>query len=132
MKANEFNAILDDLKRRRIPAAVKQAVVALLDKKAEKITVLKLKEVSQLTDYLIICQGNSSRQNQALADHVVKSLRNEIKIKPYGTEGERAAEWILVDYIDFIVNIFLPETREKYSLEKLWMDAKRYDFSMAG
>lgn len=130
MKSEEFEAITADLKRRRIPAEVKKAVSVMLDKKAEKIVVLKLKGISDITDYMVICQGNSTRQNSAVADEIRKTLRKEYKAKPFGVEGEREADWILMDYIDFVVHIFLDETRKKYSLEKLWMDAKRYDFSV--
>jgi ribosome-associated protein len=128
MKKDEFNLILDDLQRRRIPGGIKKTVQILMDKKAEKITVLKLKGLSEMTDYLVICSGNSARQNNALADAVKDDLKRELHLQPLGSEGERTAEWILVDYVDFIVNIFSAEWRKKYQLEKLWMDAKRYDF----
>ena len=129
MKKDEYDRVLEDLQRRRIPDAVKRTVSALLDKKAEKIAVLKLKGLSEMTDYLVVCSGNSARQNKALADAVRDRLRNDLRMHPLGSEGETAAEWILVDYVDFIVNIFSAEWRKKYALEKLWMDAKRYDFS---
>ncbi len=129
MKKDEFNLILDDLQRRHIPGGIKKTVQILMDKKAEKITVLKLKGLSEMTDYLVICSGNSARQNNALADAVKDDLKRELHLQPLGSEGERTAEWILVDYVDFIVNIFSAEWRKKYQLEKLWMDAKRYDFS---
>jgi ribosome-associated protein len=129
MKKDEFNRIVDDLQSRRIPGSVKKAVQILMDKKAEKITVLKLKGLSEMTDYLVICSGNSARQNNALADAVKDGLKQELRLQPLGSEGERMAEWVLVDYVDFIVNIFSAEWRKKYQLEKLWMDAKRYDFS---
>lgn len=129
MKKAEYDRVLEDLQRRRIPEAVKKAVAALLDKQAERIAVLRLKGLSEMTDYLVVCSGNSSRQNKALADAVRDRLRNDLRLHPLGSEGETAAEWILVDYVDFIVNIFSAEWRKKYALEKLWMDAKRYDFS---
>jgi ribosome-associated protein len=129
MKKDEYTRILDDLQRRRIPGGIKKAVETLLDKKAEKVTVLKLKGLSEMTDYLVVCSGNSCRQNQALADAVRENLKKDLRLQPLGSEGETAAEWILVDYVDFIVNIFSAEWRKKYALEKLWMDAKRYDFS---
>lgn len=131
MKKDEFNLILKDLQKRRIPGEIKKTVQILLDKKAEKITVLKLKGISEMTDYLVICSGNSTRQNKALADAVKENLKRELQLQPLGSEGERLSEWILVDYVDFIINIFSADWRKKYSLEKLWMDAKRYDFSPA-
>lgn len=129
MKKDDFASLLEDLHRRRIPGGIKKAVEILLDKKAEKVTVLRLKGLSEMTDYLIVCSGNSSRQNKALADAVRENLKKDLQLQPLGSEGEAAAEWILVDYVDFIVNIFSAEWRKKYALEKLWMDAKRYDFS---
>ncbi len=128
MKKDEFNLILEDLHKRRIPGEIKKTVQILLDKKAERITVLKLKGISEMTDYLVICSGNSARQNKALADAVKDNLKRELQLQPLGSEGERLSEWILVDYVDFIINIFSPDWRKKFSLEKLWMDAKRYDF----
>lgn len=129
MKKDEFDQILKDLQKRRIPGEIKKTVQILLDKKAEKITVLKLKGISEMTDYLVICSGNSARQNKALADAVKENLKKELQLQPLGSEGERLSEWILVDYVDFIINIFSTDWRKKFSLEKLWMDAKRYDFS---
>jgi ribosome-associated protein len=129
MKKDEFDRIVENLHKRRFPHGIKKAVQTLLDKKAEKVTVLRLKGLSEMTDYLVICSGNSARQNKALADAVKEDLKKELHLQPLGSEGERLAEWILVDYVDFIVNIFSAEWRKKYSLEKLWMDAKRYDFS---
>jgi len=129
MKKDEFNLILEDLHKRRIPGEIKKTVQILLDKKAEKITVLKLKGLSEMTDYLVICSGNSTRQNKALAAAVKDNLKKELQLQPLGSEGERLSEWILVDYVDFIINIFSADWRKKFSLEKLWMDAKRYDFS---
>jgi ribosome-associated protein len=128
MKIEEFKLVLDDLQKRRIPSEIKKTVQILLDKKAEKITVLKLKGITEMTDYLVICSGNSTRQNNALADALQEILKKELHLQPLGVEGERLAEWILVDYVDFVINIFSVDWRKKYSLEKLWMDAKRYDF----
>ena len=128
MKIEEFKQVLDDLQKRRIPGEIKKTVQILLDKKAEKITVLKLKGITEMTDYMVICSGNSTRQNNALADALQETLKKELNLQPLGVEGKRLAEWILVDYVDFVINIFSVDWRKKYSLEKLWMDAKRYDF----
>lgn len=128
MRSEEFELITADLKRRRIPAEIKKVVSAMLDKMAEKVVVLKLKGISDITDFMVLCHGNSTRQNSAISDEIQKKLRKQFKLKPYGVEGEVEGEWILLDYIDFVVHIFSEETREKYSLEKLWMDAKRYNF----
>jgi len=128
MKIEEFKRLTDELQKRRIPSEIKKTVQVLLDKKAEKITVLKLKGLTDMTDFLVICSGNSSRQNNALADALQETLKKEHQLQPLGVEGQRQADWILVDYVDFVINIFSADWRKKYALEKLWMDAKRYDF----
>jgi len=128
MKIEEFKLLQEDLQKRRIPSEIKKTVQILLDKKAEKITVLKLKGITEMTDFLIICSGTSTRQNNALADALQDTLKKELNLQPLGVEGKRLAEWILVDYVDFVINIFSDDWRKKYALEKLWMDAKRYDF----
>ena len=128
MKNEEFEVITADLKKRKIPTEVKRVVSIMMDKKAEQVVVLKLKGISDITDFMVICQGNSTRQNSAISDEIRKKLSRQFKLKPFGVEGEREADWILLDYIDFVVHIFLEETRQRYSLEKLWMDAKRYNF----
>jgi len=130
MKPEEYELVAADLKRRKIPAEVKKVVSIMLDKKAERIVVLKMKTVTDITDFMIICQGNSGRQNKAVSDEIQVKLRAEYKMKPFGVEGEKEAEWILLDYVDFVIHVFSPETRKKYQIEKLWMDAKRYDFSI--
>ena len=128
MEIEDFKLITEDLKRRKIPSSVKKIVLAMLDKKAEKIVVLKLKSISDVTDYMVICHGNSDRQNKALAEEVQRRLKKEEKMKVFSVEGEVKADWILLDYIDVVVHIFSRENREKFALEKLWMDAKRYNF----
>ncbi len=128
MKSEEFEGITADLKKRKIPTEVKHVVAIMMDKKAEQVVVLKLKGISDITDFIVICQGNSTRQNNAICDEIRKKLSRQFKLKPFGVEGEREADWILLDYIDFVVHIFLEETRQRYALEKLWMDAKRYNF----
>ena len=130
MKSEDFETITADLKRRKIPAEVKEVVTLMLDKKAEQVVVLKLKDISDITDYMVICHGNSSRQNNAICDEIQKKMSKGRKLKAFGVEGKRDGEWVLMDYVDFVVHIFNEETRKKYSLEKLWMDAKRYNFYM--
>jgi ribosome-associated protein len=128
MKSEEFEVITADLKKRKIPTEVKRVVSIMMDKQAEQVVVLKLKGISDITDFIVICQGNSTRQNSAISAEIKKKLSRQFKLKPFGVEGEREADWILLDYIDFVVHIFLEETRQRYALEKLWMDAKRYNF----
>lgn len=128
MKIDAFEAVTLDLKSRKLPGSVKKVVTAMLDKKAGRVVVLKLKGINDITDFMVICSGNSTRQNGAICDEIRKRLKKELKLKAFSVEGEREAEWILLDYIDFIVHIFSEESRKKYALEKLWMDAKQYRF----
>jgi len=128
MDLNEFKLVTQDLKKRKIPARVKKIVSVMLDKQAKNVLVLKLKGINDITDFMIICNGNSQRQNMAISDEIQKQIHQKYKLKAFSVEGERESNWILLDYIDFIVHIFTEEKREKYAIEKLWMDAKRYNF----
>jgi ribosome-associated protein len=105
---------------------VKIAVAAADDKKALDMLVLRLIEITEFTDYFVICTGNSTRQTQAIADSVTEKLK-EIKIRPMHTEGYNTGEWILMDYGSFIVHIFAPESRRFYDLERLWRDAEKIE-----
>ena len=128
MEIDDFKLIHEDLKKTKIPTAVKKVVHTILDKMGEQIVVLKLKGICEFTDFMVICNGNSSRQNKAISDEIQRMLKKELKLKAFSVEGQRSSDWILLDYIDFIVHVFSHENRGKFSLEKLWMDARRYDF----
>lgn len=103
---------------------VETAIRAASDKKATNIVILDLREIASFTDYFIICNGRASRQVQAIADEIQEQLRKE-SYKTSNIEGYQKAEWILMDYGDFVVHIFGQEAREFYNLERLWRDAKR-------
>lgn len=94
-------------------------VTALEDLKGIDIQVLDVSEMSSFTDLMIVASGNSTRQVKALADKVVEASK-QAGVRPLGVEGEREAEWILIDVGDIVVHVMLPETRLFYSLEKLW------------
>lgn len=128
MEIDDFKLIHEDLKKTKIPTAVKKVVHTILDKMGEQIVVLKLKGICEFTDFMVICNGNSSRQNKAISDEIQRMLKKELKLKAFSVEGQGGSDWILLDYIDFIVHVFSHESRGKFSLEKLWMDARRYDF----
>jgi ribosome-associated protein len=108
----------------KIPESVKISVEASRMKKAEDIVVLDLTGISSFTDFFIIMQGNSSRQNVAIYESIEEDLKDH-SIRPLSVEGRENAEWILMDYGEFIVHIFSPTAREYYSLEKLWGDGLR-------
>lgn len=97
-------------------------VKALSEKKAERIRVLDISQISILADYLIIASGNNKNQIQALCDNVLEYLHKENCIQK-SIEGYENASWILIDYNDVIINIFDKESREFYDLERLFADA---------
>lgn len=97
---------------------------AALSKKAANVVVLDLRKTPAFTDFFILCSGQNQRQVKAIADAVEETMRGA-KIKPAHIEGYDRAEWILMDYFSFIVHVFAPQTREFYSLERLWGDAER-------
>lgn len=95
---------------------------ASLEKKAKDLMVLNVKNISSFADYFIICSGTSDRQVRAIAAAVQESLKKE-GIVPLGVEGEGPGRWILLDYEDVIINVFLESVRPYYDLENLWSDA---------
>jgi ribosome-associated protein len=104
---------------------LKELVVAALeDLKAKDIKVLDVRKLTSITDMLIIASGTSTRHVKALADNVQEQAK-AAGCRPLGVEGEREAEWILVDLADVIVHVMLPATRDFYQLEKLWGMAER-------
>ena len=106
---------------------VAEAIHACQDKKAEEITILELeKDSGAFTDYFVVCSGTNPRQVQAIADSVEEALKTQ-KQRPSLVEGYARAEWILLDYFDFIVHVFAPETRVFYDLERLWGNADRIE-----
>jgi ribosome-associated protein len=88
--------------------------------------VLDVRQVTSFTDYFIIATGQNARQIQAIADEITQSLKREGEL-PSSLEGFRNAEWVLIDYGDFVVHIFSPKARVYYDLERLWRDAKPVD-----
>jgi ribosome-associated protein len=112
--------------KRRLTGEVSRAVGAALDKKASNVVVLDLRDTQAFTDFFILCSGQTQRQVQAIADGIEEAMK-AAKIRPAHIEGYDRAEWILMDYFSFIVHVFVPQTREFYSLERLWADAKRIE-----
>ena len=110
----------------RLPKQVEAAVRAAEDKKAIDLVVLDLREAAGFTDHFVICSGTNPRQIRTIADAVTESLA-ELGVKPAVVEGYAQSEWILLDYFDFIVHVFAPETRAFYGLERLWGSAQRVE-----
>jgi len=103
---------------------VEEVVRAAQDRKALDLRVLDLHEISSFTDFFVICAGTSTRHTQAICDAVVVQLKKK-GATPAHIEGYNQAEWILLDYLDFVVHIFLQRAREFYDLERLWKKAAR-------
>jgi ribosome-associated protein len=115
----------------RLPAQVDRAIRAAEDKKAIELTVLDLRKAAGFTDYFLICSGTNPRQIRAIADSVMAALAED-GAKPAYVEGYDRSEWVLLDYFDFIVHVFAPETRMFYGLERLWGSAERIEVPAAG
>jgi ribosome-associated protein len=111
----------------QLPADVSHAVTAAFEKQARDLIVLDLRATGGFTDYFLICSGGNSRQNRAIADGITEVLAAEKGIKPAHIEGYDRADWLLLDYFDFIVHIFSPEPRAFYDLERLWGNAERIE-----
>jgi ribosome-associated protein len=108
----------------RVPDEIARAIAAAEDKKAADVLLLDLRKAAGFADYFLICSGGNARQIRAIADAVIEALATE-STRPAHVEGYDGSEWILLDYFDFIVHIFAPETRVFYSLERLWGNAER-------
>ena len=105
--------------------ALVDKVRAILDaKKGENVVVLHVKDVSSITDYLILCSGLNNPHLRALADEVAKQLRLETPpVAAHRRAGSVESEWLVLDYFDFVVHLFTPQMRSYYALEQLWKDA---------
>ena len=101
------------------------ALHAAADKKAHDLVVLDLREVASFTDHFVIASGTNVRQVQAVADAVEEELRKRLGVRPLRVEGYKSAEWVLLDYGDFIFHVFEEKSRRFYDLERLWRDAAR-------
>ncbi len=98
---------------------------AIEDVKGKKIAKVDLRHLDDApTDYFIICEGDSTVQVRAIADNVVKRLKEDLGLTPSHLEGQSGTKWVLVDYFSTVVHVFYPETRAFYELEELWSDAK--------
>jgi ribosome-associated protein len=112
----------NDLKRQ-----VSEAITACQEKQAEEITILELDQASgAFTDYFVVCSGSNPRQIQAIADEVEGRLERAGQ-HPTHIEGYKQAEWVLLDYVDFVVHVFSEKARKFYDLERLWKSAKRLE-----
>jgi ribosome-associated protein len=99
---------------------------AIDDKKGQEVTVLHLAEICSFTDYFVICTGNTTRQTQAISNAIDEAAL-ELGYSASHTEGYSGGDWILIDFMDFVIHIFTPAMRSFYDLERLWRDAPRLE-----
>ena len=115
------------MNKAEVRAQVATAVRACEEKKAQDITVLRLDEqASGFTDYFVLCSGSNPRQVQAIADDIDQRL-SAAGVEPKHMEGYNQADWVLLDYVDFVVHIFSENARKFYDLERLWKSAERVE-----
>src|SRR5579864_9086242 len=114
-------------KKSELKKQITAAIQACLDKKAEELSILELEKGSgAFTDYFVLCSGTNPRQVQAIADEVEMRLKSA-GLYPAHVEGYKQAEWVLVDYVDFVVHVFSEKARKFYDLERLWKTAKKLE-----
>ena len=114
-------------KNGQIRRQLQEAIQACQAKKGEQISVLRLgPHAGAFTDYFVLCTGNNPRQIQAISDEIETRLSHR-GAKPSHTEGYNQGEWVLLDYVDFVVHVFSPKARSFYDLERLWKSAARLD-----
>jgi ribosome-associated protein len=111
--------ITDAITKARIAAG------AAADKKGEEILVLDVGPIMGIVEHFVVTSASNTRQVRTIVDEVEKQMRERAEAKPRATEGLTDASWVLVDYGDVVVHVFLAETREFYGLERLWADAPR-------
>jgi len=101
----------------------KEVAELMLEKKATNIKIFDVKKITTMTDYFIICSSDSEPQTKAISINIEKKMKKK-GIKPISIEGQNKLEWVLMDYITFIIHIFRDDKRKFYDLDRLWADAK--------
>ncbi|MEO8721140.1 MAG: ribosome silencing factor [Ginsengibacter sp.] len=108
----------------------KTIIHAMQEKKGERIVSLDLKKIPEaVTDFFIICEATNPIQLKAIADFVEVDVKKKCDENPYKHEGRQGEQWILIDYVNVVVHIMLPETRKFYKLEEMWSDASIIEHS---
>lgn len=105
--------------------------MAALDKKALDLTVLDMRAISGVADCFVVCTGETDRQVKAITEAIRAQIRETCSEKPWHTEGLEHLQWVLADYVDLVVHVFMPEKRAFYDLERLWGDAPRLSIEQA-
>lgn len=121
---NQASETIPEKLKSALTPVEKAAIEAIQNRKGSKITYIDFKGMESVpASSFIICQGNSTSQTAAIADNVREELRLNLDVKPYNYDGYRNAQWIVIDYGETMVHVFIPETREYYNIEDLWNDA---------
>ena len=103
---------------------VKSIIHAIQEKKGENIVSLDLRKIPEaVADFFIICEASNNTQLKAIADFVEQDVKDKCGESPYKHEGKQAQQWILIDYVNVVVHVMLPEPRKFYQLEEMWSDA---------
>lgn len=133
MSAGEPQRREDEIAARRVAEAdaslalTRRLAAVAVEKGAEDLVALDVRVLVGYTDYLLVCTARNERQAKAIHDEVYLRLKREDDLLPASVEGEREARWILLDYFDCVLHIFVPELRERYRLERLWGEAPNVD-----
>ena len=110
-----------------LDADLQLAIRSASEKKAFDMIALDLRNIASFTEFFVIASGANQRQVQAIADGVDEQLKKQMNKRPVRTEGYNAAEWVLLDYGDFVIHIFNKESRDFYDLARLWRDARKVE-----
>ena len=102
----------------------KTIIQAIQEKKGEEIVSLDLRKIPEaVADFFIVCEAGSSTQVKAIADHIEESTKSHCDELPYAHEGRQTLQWVLIDYVNVVIHVMLPESRRFYKLEDMWSDA---------
>ncbi len=99
-------------------------------KQADELVALDMRELVGYTDFLVICTARNERHAKAIHDEVYQRLKHDDELLPANVEGDREARWVLMDYLDCVLHVFVPELRERYRMEVLWGDAPQLDLGL--
>jgi len=110
-----------------LDAEVQLAIKCAAEKKAFDLVALDLRSIASFTEFFVIASGSNQRQVQAIADEISEKLKAELSSRPIRIEGYNSADWVLLDYGDFVVHIFNGESRDFYDLARLWRDAGKVE-----
>ena len=108
-----------------------EIITAIEDIKGEEIVKLDLRNIdNSVADFFVVCSGGSNTHTSSIAQFISKEVSKKLHEKPFKTEGQQNAEWVLMDYVNVIAHIFYKETRSIYSIEDLWGDAPKHEYEL--